>query len=433
MSLGLKKKYMLSLQQPSGLPRAYQRVEFIQTTGTQYIDTGVKFDFDYTLKARIEFTGTLGDETLMGVRLYEEIYAGYNWKWEHGGINGSTYWQIAFASNWYNVSSPATALNTKYDIESKLSVGSQYLKVNGSTVISQTNSDSSNLAYAKQHNWFIFARSGQNGPGTASNFFKGKLYSFTLTKNDVVVRDYIPCYRKSDGEVGLYDLITRTFYTNQGTGSFSCGASMLPASERETYQQVEYIGNQNTSGSTYLSIPKFPYKLQTKYSSTQVTQTDATLLRTYPAVSSEMLTFLGVNSSKQFRINFANYQNYTSPLTSDNTIFDYTIKLDTSIEATLNGQSYTLSYNGVCSAGRSSLEQFENTSMTVLANRPTAINNNRYWKLYTLRFYDKNYALIGDYVPVYRKSDNEIGLYDLVSKSFYTNEGDGTLAKGNLM
>ena len=625
MSASMKKKYMLSLQQPSGLPKAYQRVEYIESHGTEYIDTGVYFDLDYKLKTRISFN-TLGDQTLIGIRLYNEFQAASNYKWELFGINGSNYWQIAYGTQWYNASSPTVVANTIYDIESKLSVGEQYLKANGGSIITQTNSDTQYLDYAKLRKWFIFARSGQNGVGVPNNFFKGKLYSFTLTKNDVVVRDYIPCYRKADSEVGLYDLISKTFYTNQGTGDFTagvsildeqaetlyqqveyiqttgtqyidtgyiptkntrvevefvdndtssdtclcgcrnatntdtrfiigtyqdtvlfsygyplavsnrptitsgtrhsaimfyggalfdgvsyqvhleeivftrniyvgctnwagnpnyyskalfysfrlresgniardlvpcyrksdgeiglydvvngvfytnqgtgeftCGASMLSASERETYQQVEYIGNQNTSGSTYLSIPKFPYKLQTKYSSTQVTQTDATFLRTYPAVSSEMLTFLGVNSSLQFRINFANYQNYTSPTTSDNTIFDYTIKLDTSIEATLNGTSYTKSYNGVCSAGRSSLEQFENTSMTILANRPTAINNNRYWKLYALRFYDKNYALIGDYVPVYRKSDNEIGLYDLVSKSFYTNEGDGTLAKGNLM
>ena len=35
--------------------------------------------------------------------------------------------------------------------------------------------------------------------------------------------DFIPCYRNSDGEIGLYDSINDIFYTNQGTGTFTKG------------------------------------------------------------------------------------------------------------------------------------------------------------------------------------------------------------------
>lgn len=54
-------------------------------------------------------------------------------------------------------------------------------------------------------------------------FSKMKLYNFKLYDSTTVVRDYIPCYRKGDGEIGLYELIEGRFLTNQGTGIFNKG------------------------------------------------------------------------------------------------------------------------------------------------------------------------------------------------------------------
>ncbi len=50
-------------------------------------------------------------------------------------------------------------------------------------------------------------------------------------------------------------------------------------------------------------------------------------------------------------------------------------------------------------------------------------------RLFNLKFYDNN-TLMVDLVPCYRKSDNVIGMYDLVEDKFYTNLGTGTFLKG---
>jgi len=50
-----------------------------------------------------------------------------------------------------------------------------------------------------------------------------RLYHLKLWENNIIVRDFIPCYRNSDGEIGLYDSINDIFYTNQGTGVFTKG------------------------------------------------------------------------------------------------------------------------------------------------------------------------------------------------------------------
>lgn len=41
-----------------------------------------------------------------------------------------------------------------------------------------------------------------------------------------VARNFIPCYRKSDMKPGMYDTVTGTFYTNQGSGEFILGPSI---------------------------------------------------------------------------------------------------------------------------------------------------------------------------------------------------------------
>lgn len=54
-----------------------------------------------------------------------------------------------------------------------------------------------------------------------------QLKSLKIKENGVLVRNYIPCYRKSDNVSGLYDIANNVFYTNQeNTGNFSVGANV---------------------------------------------------------------------------------------------------------------------------------------------------------------------------------------------------------------
>jgi len=54
--------------------------------------------------------------------------------------------------------------------------------------------------------------------------FNGKLKTARITNsNGVVIHDYVPCYRKADGEIGVYDIIDSTFHTNSGTGTLVKG------------------------------------------------------------------------------------------------------------------------------------------------------------------------------------------------------------------
>ena len=60
--------------------------------------------------------------------------------------------------------------------------------------------------------------------GTVTSKREYKLYSARVSKGHEIYREYIPCYRKSDGVVGLYEKFTGQFLTNDAdTGSFAKG------------------------------------------------------------------------------------------------------------------------------------------------------------------------------------------------------------------
>lgn len=61
--------------------------------------------------------------------------------------------------------------------------------------------------------------------GLVSSKREFKLYSARCSRGHDVVREYIPCYRKSDGVVGVYEKFTGEFLTPE-TGSFATGTEI---------------------------------------------------------------------------------------------------------------------------------------------------------------------------------------------------------------
>ena len=56
-----------------------------------------------------------------------------------------------------------------------------------------------------------------------TNYSYMKFSEFIISNNDIIKKDFVTCYRKSDNKPGLYDIVEGKFYTNQGTGDFVKG------------------------------------------------------------------------------------------------------------------------------------------------------------------------------------------------------------------
>lgn len=188
------------------LPKEYRELEYIESTGTQYIDTGVNAD-DIYYSFDIDFYGYEAQPTQ-----YPRIF-GYQYL---GGI---------FLANsfWYgdNTNTNTTDVFGVFnDKRHPIFANKDYAIVNN--VKYNLNTPPVSITKFNYNKIALFGSfQGNSGLIRNESFSKMKLYNFKIYHNNNLIRDFIPCMRKSDNEVGLYDSVNGQFYTNQGTGKFN--------------------------------------------------------------------------------------------------------------------------------------------------------------------------------------------------------------------
>lgn len=194
------------------LPVEYQEVEYIESTGTQYIDTGFIPNQDTRTVIVCSATQYLGRNTaLFGSR---NTFQSKNYSIVFGSGDGTPYNNVLYSGyDIGNVSKPSNALssNTIYTIDKN----KNKTYVNNSQMYSQVYNN-----FTSPYTMFLFAVHQ-----SSSDLFVGylRIYSCKIYDNGTLVRNFIPCYRKSDNVAGLYDKVTNTFYINSGTGEFIKG------------------------------------------------------------------------------------------------------------------------------------------------------------------------------------------------------------------
>lgn len=195
------------------LPNTYQEVEYIESTGTQYINTGVIGKTGVGAEVSLMFTEVPSDGAVLGARKDDNHICPFH-------IYPSKWWYGYGTSN--SNAKLAASANTPYYAYSVLKNGEQTLRVNDTPVaLSGTSTTDINTNV----NMYIFAMNKNNSEVIYPSKFK--LYMMRIYEVNTMVRDYIPCYRKSDGVAGLYDAVNNKFYTNAGTGSFLIGPSNM--------------------------------------------------------------------------------------------------------------------------------------------------------------------------------------------------------------
>ena len=139
---------------------------------------------------------------------YERNVCGYYY-------NGNG-WQLEYGS-YYPVYASPVELNKIHEIKCSTIIGDAYFELNGTRILSST----ATTSVSRDNVWIFKARynDAYNIPTTNAKLYYAKIYD----SSKVLVRDFVPCYRKSDGEIGLYDRVENKFYTNAGTGVFLKG------------------------------------------------------------------------------------------------------------------------------------------------------------------------------------------------------------------
>ena len=197
------------------LPAEYQEVEYLESTGTQGIITDViatnniGFDCVYYAKSKI---GTVDYGCIFGGR----VSSGNNdfqlttFHQSGSGYSGS----FRFGSGWgYNANI------------TRLEMGRTSFK--NCVFVSNDASD----IHVSEYNWtsaIPIALFLLNNNGTLTQGGYGcRIYVMRFYDGDSLIRDYVPCYRKTDSKPGMYDFVSKQFFVNQGTGEFIIGPDVI--------------------------------------------------------------------------------------------------------------------------------------------------------------------------------------------------------------
>lgn len=187
------------------LPSEYQEVEYIESTGTQYINTQIKANTVGKYVLDVQFTN-------LEFGINGAIYQGR--ALDIGTLSNKFFMRNGAANDVTTIADTNRHEFVVDAINSKCSIDG--------TIVSR------NSGPKPDFNLFLFARNNESlGTTTVGYYCKEKLYSCKIYNlSNELVHYFIPCYRKSDNEIGLYDLINNVFYTNAGTGTFLMGVEV---------------------------------------------------------------------------------------------------------------------------------------------------------------------------------------------------------------
>ena len=217
----------------SRLPAEYQEVEYIYKlydggATHPYINSGVNGQYalitEYEAMIKdyvIPDTGSGGGAAIFGSRVGFTDRAYQATPRYADASNASPnapgmYYDARFGNQGYNYGSRLTAFQV--DVKHKVKFGNDELYVND--VLKQSFGASSFTSTVKV---YIFAANANGAVGFDDTNAEGRLYWMTMSQGSTLLRNFVPCYRKSDSKAGLYDLVNNQFYYNQGTGSLYAG------------------------------------------------------------------------------------------------------------------------------------------------------------------------------------------------------------------
>lgn len=202
----------------SGLPTGYTRLDYIESTGTQYIDTGVFPKGSYTVRVSVLSRVWDGYNDSNPVFFSFENAKWYFYSMDWQGIYG-TAGQRGYGSQRYSLAYPPMhELNVRYDIvcdkNKTIRNGVELGSIGGTFVYED----------------FEFSRISillLNRTDVKTQPTSKVLYNFSIEDNGNPVVNYIPALNP-EGQPGLYDTVAKVFKTNIGTGDF-----LYPGQENE--------------------------------------------------------------------------------------------------------------------------------------------------------------------------------------------------------
>ncbi len=202
------------------IPGEYQKVGYIESTGTQYIDTDVKVSTNNRIIMDLQFTDVSYQQINGGYYIYRVSSTSYTVRNDIGVSTTDTFFMGASSTS---ITTDVTADTDRHTFMVDATTGEWAIDDVSGSVPPDSHSDY-NVTL------LIGARRGRNVSGNIlapATYCEEKIYNVKIYTSGNLVRDFVPCYRKSDNVAGLYDLVNGVFYTNGGSGEFTVGPDVI--------------------------------------------------------------------------------------------------------------------------------------------------------------------------------------------------------------
>lgn len=192
------------------LPKEYQEVAYIESTGTQWIDTGiipnentaVEVEYSLTSNTAAYLIGVFSPYGSAGNRGRYTIFYNNNTVM----LRDKRDVDMNYAKTYDNFIHNIKVKPLKVYIDNAEQTSSTYAFTNPNTC------DKSFGLFGFYNNGMVY---GSN-----------RLYFCKIYDGNNLLAHYIPCYRIADNVIGLFDIINQIFYTNKGTGEFRKGINV---------------------------------------------------------------------------------------------------------------------------------------------------------------------------------------------------------------
>lgn len=231
------------------LPPDYTEVEYLESSGTQYIDTGFQVtSSNYnTLRFILDAKAT---STSVGNRWWAHGLGGAGGATIYVGIgNGSSSnYPFTYGSGYTDISTSyygQLGIRYRWDYDLAKKTYKVYTEDNRQIVNISNTSQGAFTSTASTATLTLFCWKYAS-TGNVGYYHSDKIYSYKLYENNILVRDMIPALNSSS-VAGMYDFVTGTFYTNQGSGSFTYGKS-LPSKYKKVNLSSTWYSYWNNSG-----------------------------------------------------------------------------------------------------------------------------------------------------------------------------------------
>lgn len=415
----------LFYNQGSGDDFSYGRqiipVEYLESTGTQYINTGVKGKNNLHYKTKINFTtlSTSGSNGIGGEYL----------------ANASAYIGMVRANGHYTYLFNNTAVettttiytNTDYEIDSVMNSGSQVLKVNGETISIGTLSGT----FTSTRNIFLYAVCSTND--AADVYGSLKMYYCQIYDNDILVRDFIPCIDENLTPF-MFDKVNGTVYLNAGTGQFKVGPNVEKAwggkklrrklalalaslkKKRKYYCELEYL---KSTGTQYIDTGFKPNPSTTKIDTIFQVTGGSTQMFGCRTVSAS-------NNPNNCNVCFGtNYIRGDWICTNSNVA---SISMNTDVHITAENKTITIDNVSTSGSTSKNTEYLDYSFYLFACNTAGTIGFQNTAIVKYFKIWD-NGVLIRDMIPVLDWNMTPC-MYDRVTEQLFYNQGTGNFTAG---